>query len=164
MDLTERLIQENPMAQELWGSDASMVVRARDSFPISSVCALCRKKLTGKKRHLDHRHSTGLIRGWLHPACNVHLGWYEKSGNWIFNSRSGVTKHRVEAYLMQSALKREQYLYESKLSLARRCWRVAQNATSKDEAKCNAMKRGLPWLWVWTLACQNGALIPWVEE
>ena len=162
MDLTEKLLEENRIARDLWGSDAPLVVRSRDSFPISDTCALCRKKL-GKSRHLDHRHSTGLVRGWLHHGCNVNLGWFEKHGAWKFHQRSGVTRNRVEAYLMQSALKPEQYLYESRVSLARRCWRIALNATSKEAAKVSAIEHGLPWLWIWTLACQNKDVIPWAE-
>ncbi|WP_395357491.1 hypothetical protein ACHFJ9_12485 [Vibrio sp. D3] len=63
---------------------------------------------------------------------------------------------------MQSALKPEQYLYEPRVSLVRRCYRVVINSPTKEEAKARAVQRGLPWLWCYTLAVQHG--LDWVEE
>lgn len=164
MRLVDKYLDDNPIAVEMYGDKrGSMKVLPRSLYVPAKVCGLCGRKLP-KKSHTDHDHHTGLIRGELHQSCNVWLGHWEKSKRWMFNKRSGVTMQKVMGYLLKAELQEVRYMYESKLSLARRCWRVAQNATSKDEAKCNAMKRGLPWLWVWTLACQNGALIPWVEE
>ncbi|NOH30426.1 endonuclease domain-containing protein [Vibrio mediterranei] len=132
-----------------------MKVFPRSLYVPDKTCGLCRRKLTAKS-HTDHDHHSGLIRGELHHACNVHLGWYERQGTWKFNKRSGVTLNKVMGYLMQAELQEVRYMYESKLSLVRRCYRVAQNATSKEAAKASAIKRGLPYLWVYTLAVQQG--------
>ncbi|EPM4287715.1 endonuclease domain-containing protein [Vibrio alginolyticus] len=162
--LVETYLDDNPIAVEMYGDKrGSMKVLPRSSYVPDKVCALCGRKLVGKT-HIDHDHATGLIRGELHGTCNVHLGHWEKSGNWMFNKRSAVTLNKVMGYLMQAEFREVRYMYESQASIARRCWRVAQNATSKDDARCNALMRGLPWLWVWTLACQNKDVIPWVAS
>lgn len=42
-------------------------------------CAICKRDdLTLEELHIDHCHSTGVVRGLLCIACNTKLGWYEK--------------------------------------------------------------------------------------
>lgn len=38
------------------------------------LCPICELPL-GKKFHVDHDHSTGKVRGLLHPNCNCILGF-----------------------------------------------------------------------------------------
>lgn len=51
------------------------------------VCALCKRPerarhQNGRVRHLavDHDHATGVVRGLLCYACNVHVGYFESIG------------------------------------------------------------------------------------
>jgi len=39
-------------------------------------CALCGELLTGKT-FIDHDHTTGKVRGVLHPRCNIGLAYIE---------------------------------------------------------------------------------------
>jgi hypothetical protein len=161
MRLVQKYLDDNPIAVDIYGDGrGSMKVHPRSLYVPDKVCGLCGRKLSANS-HTDHDHETGLIRGELHPSCNVWLGHWEKSGRWMFNHRSGVTMQKVMGYLLKAELQEVRFMYESKLSLARRCWRVAKHASNKEEAKANAIKKGLPWLWIWTLACQNRL---WVEE
>ncbi|HHX8661999.1 TPA: endonuclease domain-containing protein [Vibrio alginolyticus] len=158
-----KLLNENPIAVRLYGDGReSMKVFSRSLYVPDKVCGLCGRKLSGRT-HTDHDHNTGLIRGELHGTCNVHLGHWEKSKRWMFNSRSGVTVQKVMGYFIRAELSEVRYMYESRVSLARRCYRIAIDASSKEAAKASAIEHGLPWLWIWTLACQNKDVIPWAE-
>ncbi|ELB2837616.1 hypothetical protein QNE53_000882 [Vibrio alginolyticus] len=160
--LVERYLDENPIAAELYGDKrGDMKVFPRPLYEPSDTCGLCGRKLSGRT-HTDHDHATGLIRGELHGTCNVHLGHWEKSGRWMFNKRSGITLNKVMGYLMREELKEVRYMYESKGAIAKRCWKVVASSSSKSEAKSRAIRKGLPWLWVWTLACQNG--VKWDDD
>ncbi|WP_373924902.1 endonuclease domain-containing protein [Vibrio alginolyticus] len=164
MRYATKVLDENPIAVRLYGDGReSMKVFSRSLYVPDKKCGLCGRKLSGKS-HTDHDHQTGLIRGELHHACNVHLGHWEKSKRWMFNSWSGVTVQKVMRYLLRAELQEVRFMYESRLMVARRCYRVAINATSKEAAKASAIKRGLPWLWVYTLAVQNRASIPWIDS
>lgn len=37
-------------------------------------CALCLSPLAFGRMHIDHDHTTGEVRGLLHPACNMTVG------------------------------------------------------------------------------------------
>lgn len=47
-------------------------------------CAICADEFSnekkGKKLHIDHCHSSGVVRGLLCQKCNLHLGWIDKPG------------------------------------------------------------------------------------
>jgi len=40
-------------------------------------CDICSKVITGKDMHLDHNHTTGVLRGWLCMLCNTGLGKFK---------------------------------------------------------------------------------------
>ena len=42
------------------------------------ICPLCNERLM-EDWHIDHCHSSGKIRGLVHPRCNTSLGFYEKN-------------------------------------------------------------------------------------
>lgn len=155
MRLVQKYLNENPIVLEMYGDKrGSMKVLPRSDYVARDACELCGRKLTAKS-HTDHDHGTGLIRGELHAAYNVHLGHWEKSQNWLFNKRSGVTLNKVMGYLMRAELQETRFMYESRLSIARRCWQVAKNASSTEEARADAIEQGLPWMWVQVLAVQH---------
>ena len=43
-------------------------------------CAICSLPFDGKTPHVDHDHTTGIVRGLLCARCNVWLGRYEMAG------------------------------------------------------------------------------------
>ena len=44
------------------------------------VCAICKKvNDSGKALHVDHKHSTGEVRGLLCYRCNAALGYFKDS-------------------------------------------------------------------------------------
>jgi hypothetical protein len=50
----------------------------------NGMCAICKISLFDlpeKRRHIDHDHTTGKIRGWLCQSCNQGLGNFKDSIN-----------------------------------------------------------------------------------
>lgn len=54
------------------------------------ACKICGKI---KKLHIDHCHSTGVVRGLICSGCNTLLGYLESTDNWL----SKFTKYIDEA-------------------------------------------------------------------
>jgi hypothetical protein len=44
----------------------------------NGVCTICGKPPRRNRLHVDHDHSTGIIRGLLCAPCNRHVGYLEK--------------------------------------------------------------------------------------
>jgi len=69
-------------------------------------CAICDQKLYTiydkrgfykQNYHLDHSHTSGLVRGVLCFQCNVRLGWFELYKNRIrLNVNRGRTKYHID--------------------------------------------------------------------
>lgn len=55
------------------------------------VCAIC---LSRKARHVDHDHSTGLVRGILCFACNGALGQFDENLAWLERAIQYLEGHR----------------------------------------------------------------------
>ena len=57
-------------------------------------CAICNVsiKKSGSKTHLDHCHTTGLIRGMLCDNCNRGLGYFYDKPD-VLESAAGYLKH-----------------------------------------------------------------------
>ena len=40
-------------------------------------CQICNRHVSGKNQHIDHCHSTNIVRGVLCRACNTGLGHFD---------------------------------------------------------------------------------------
>ncbi|MCX4458503.1 endonuclease domain-containing protein [Streptomyces sp. NBC_01728] len=70
--LTRKLWEEYRITREQYEG----MIRAQDNR-----CAICRSAPPeGKRLHIDHCHTTGIVRGLLCNTCNVAVGFFEKYG------------------------------------------------------------------------------------
>jgi hypothetical protein len=52
----------------------------------NNQCAICGVSLNSRRPNLDHRHTDGLIRGFLCWRCNRALGVYRDRIDWLLNT------------------------------------------------------------------------------
>ena len=52
----------------------NLTVRQLNDLLKTDVCAICDTHITGKKKHVDHCHKSGQVRGILCRDCNLALG------------------------------------------------------------------------------------------
>ena len=64
---------------------------------IERRCDICARKIKGRTIHIDHCHSTGIVRGLLCQRCNTALGMFGDSTFML---------GRAIAYLARSAWRR----------------------------------------------------------
>ncbi len=62
------------------------------------VCAICSKPPAGgrtssRSLHVDHCHSTGVIRGLLCSKCNTALGLFDEDKEVVCNALKYLNKH-----------------------------------------------------------------------
>ena len=61
------------------------------------VCAVCKTPpKSGKSLHIDHDHTTGLVRGLLCFRCNFGLSYYREDKQIIENLFKYISKPTVE--------------------------------------------------------------------
>jgi len=97
------------------------VLREKLLIEQNHLCKVCSKPLQDEKntnRHMDHNHSTKLVRGILCATCNMVLGKIERAGHsqqWLIN---------LAAYLDAGS---HDIIYPEKIT--------AKRKTKKDEMK-----------------------------
>ena len=50
------------------------------------ACAICLRPPTTRPLHVDHEHSSGVIRGLLCFRCNYGLSWFRENPAWLENA------------------------------------------------------------------------------
>ena len=80
-----------------YGLDAAAQRRLLDSQ--GGACAVCSAPITLApfSAHLDHDHRSGVVRGFLCPACNKGLGNFRDDADSLFNAALYVLAHQKEA-------------------------------------------------------------------
>ena len=59
------------------------------------ACAICARPPIGKRLHVDHNHSTGMVRALLCRRCNSLVGFIEKHGELITSATRYVHRFKV---------------------------------------------------------------------
>ena len=57
-------------------------------------CQICNKEVEGTKRHIDHCHSTGTVRGILCRKCNLGLGHFRDNENHLKSAIEYLNKFK----------------------------------------------------------------------
>ena len=60
----------------------------------NNACAICRRSVeeTNRSLHVDHDHTTNLVRGLLCAKCNLGLGYFKDNINNLDAAKSYLTK------------------------------------------------------------------------
>jgi len=57
-------------------------------------CSICRSRLTKRTSHVDHCHSTGVVRSVLCNTCNPGLGFFRDDPRLLRRAATYIEKHR----------------------------------------------------------------------
>jgi hypothetical protein len=67
--------REHPVARARWSKTGTYGLTRQqiECMESHAVCALCGKVPSGRME-VDHNHTTGQVRGWIHGKCNRAIG------------------------------------------------------------------------------------------
>jgi hypothetical protein len=60
-------------------------------------CKICQSRLTGRTCHVDHCHTTGVVRGVLCNTCNPGLGFFRDDPRLLRRAADYIEKHREKS-------------------------------------------------------------------
>lgn len=59
------------------------------------LCALCGEPAKDKNTLvIDHCHSTGVVRGFIHRTCNLLIGYADENSNLLEKAIAYIKKHK----------------------------------------------------------------------
>ena len=61
---------------------------AQRMYESKSSCDICGTSVEGKKKHVDHNHKTGQVRGILCDKCNLGIGLFNENPEILINATS----------------------------------------------------------------------------
>jgi hypothetical protein len=77
--------------RELYGTDGVALLQEQ-----GGACAICNTDLAAlpsRRRHVDHCHGTGKVRGWLCNDCNLGLGRFQDAPDRLRSAIAYLEKH-----------------------------------------------------------------------